>query len=130
MEKKLTKKENFEMIKAVPEVAANEDLVAFIDHEIELLDKKSANKKATKTQEQNVGIKAEILNTLSEVGVTVTELLAKSEVLGAYQNQKISALLKQLIDEGKVVKTYDKKKAYFALLPEVDVEVEVEEVAE
>ena len=124
MEKKITKKDRFNQLKAVPEVAMNEELVAFLDHEIELLDKKSANKKATKNQEENMGIKAEILNNLSEVGVTVTELMAKSEVLGEYQNQKITALLKQLKDEGKVVKTYDKKKAYFALPSEV------EEVAE
>ena len=123
MANKLTKKDRFNQLLAIEEVKNNEGLVEFINHEIELLDKKASNKKATKNQEENVGIKAEILNTLSEVGVTVTELMAKSEVLGQYQNQKITALLKQLKDEGKVVKTYDKKKAYFALPSE-----EVEEV--
>ena len=115
MEKKLTKKDRFNQLLAVAEVVDNKELVEFINHEIELLNKKASNKKATKNQEENVGIKAEILNTLTEVGVTVTELMTKSEVLGSYQNQKITALLKQLKDEGKVVKTYDKKKAYFAL---------------
>ena len=123
MANKVTKKDRFNQLLAIEEVKNNEGLVEFINHEIELLDKKASNKKATKNQEENVGIKAEILNTLSEVGVTVTDLMAKSEVLGQYQNQKITALLKQLKDEGKVVKTYDKKKAYFALPSE-----EVEEV--
>ena len=117
MANKLTKKEKFEMIKAIPAVAENADMVAFIDHEIELLDKKSANKKATKNQEENVGIKEEILANLTEVGVTVSELQTKSDKLSpsVLSNQRVSALLRQLIDEGKVVKTVDKKRAYFAL---------------
>lgn len=118
---KVTKKEMFNAIKDVlanveVEGAITKDMmVEALSHEVELLEKKALNKKATKNQEENVGIKAEILNTLSEVGITVTELMEKSEVLGGYQNQKITALLKQLKDEGKVVKTYDKKKAYFSL---------------
>ena len=112
---KVTKKEMFEMLKGVAGVAENADMVAFIDHEIELLNKKSANKKATKTQEENVGIKAEILENLTETGVTVSELQAKSETLSALSNQRVSALLRQLIEDGKVVKTVDKKKSYFSL---------------
>ena len=112
---KVTKKEMFEMLKGVAGVAENADMVAFIDHEIELLNKKSANKKATKTQEENVGIKAEILNVLTADGATVSEIQTKSDVLSALSNQRVSALLRQLVEDNKVVKTVDKKKSYFSL---------------
>ena len=112
---KVTKKDMFEMIKGVAGVAENEDMVAFIDHEIELLNKKSANKKATKTQEENVGFKAEIKAVLTSEGATVTEIQGKSEVLASLSNQRVSALLRQLVESGEVVKSTDKKKSYFAL---------------
>jgi hypothetical protein len=113
MEKKMTKVEMFKAIKAV--VADNADFVAFIDHEIELLNKKSANKKPTQKQAENEGFKAEILATLTDKGVTISELQAKSEILGPLSNQKVSALLRQMVDAGTVAKTVDKKKSYFSL---------------
>ena len=45
MNKKMTKREKFEMLKAIPEVSANEMLVEFIDHELDLLAKKNASEK-------------------------------------------------------------------------------------
>ena len=66
-------------------------------------------------QEENENIKVDILDNLSSEGVTVSELQAKSDVLGGLSNQRVSALLRQLIAEGKVVKTVDKKKSYFSL---------------
>ena len=112
---KVTKKEMFEMLKGVAGVAENADMVTFIDHEIELLNKKSANKKATKTQEENVGIKAEIMSVLTADGATVTEIQSKSEMLAGLSNQRVSALLRQLVESGEVVKSTDKKKSFFAL---------------
>ena len=106
----------FAMIKEVEGVKENADMVAFIDHELELLAKKSANKKPTKTQEENEGIKAEILNVLTDEGVTVSDLQSKSDVLGNLSNQRVSALLRQLIADGKVAKNVDKKKSYFSLV--------------
>lgn len=113
MEKKMTKVEMFKAIKAV--VGDNADFVAFIDHEIELLNKKSTNKKPTKTQAENEAYKAEILANLTDKGVTVTELQSKSEILGGLSNQRVSALLRIMVDAGTVAKTIDKKKSYFSL---------------
>ena len=114
MANKITKKEMFTMIKA--QVKDNAEMVAFIDHEIELLDKKASNKKATKTQEANIGIKATILAVL-EGGkpMTVTEMQGASSELGELSNQKVSALVRQLVEAGKVVKTIDKKVSRFSL---------------
>lgn len=115
MEKK-TKKELFAEVLAVAAVQENTELKAFVEHEIELLTKKSGNKKMTKAQEKNVKIKQEIVDALTFVkkAVTIKELQADA-VLTDFSNQKISSLLKQLIDEGKVVRTEEKRVAYFAI---------------
>ena len=114
MANKITKKEMFTMIKA--RVKDNAEMVAFIDHEIELLDKKASNKKATKTQEANVGIKSTILAVLEGgKSMTVTEMQGASAELGELSNQKVSALVRQLVEAGEVVKTIDKKVSRFSL---------------
>ena len=62
----MTKKEMFAEIRKV--VADNAEMVAFIDHEIELLNRKSGSpRKPTKTQVENDGFKADILAALAEV---------------------------------------------------------------
>ena len=75
---KVTKAEMFAMIKDVEGVKENQAMVDFIDHELELLAKKSANKKPTKTQVENEGLKEVITAVLSESEnpMTVTEMLA------------------------------------------------------
>ena len=110
--KRITKKEYFAMIREV--VAGNEELVAFVDHEVELLNKKSTGK--TKTQVENEALVEDIYNHLVEIGtpVTVTELIAKAEI--ELTNQKVSALLKKLVDAGRVAKVVDKKKSYFSVI--------------
>ena len=110
---KVTKRERFEQIKAL--VSDNAELVAFIDHEIELLNKKNSRSgKPTKTQVENETIKNTILDTLRIIGkpVTVTQLLANDELNGL-SNQRVSALLTQLRESGQVERTYIKKKAHF-----------------
>jgi hypothetical protein len=119
MANKITKKEMFNMIKEVAGVRENPQMVAFIDHELELLDRKASGKKPTKTQEENKVLKEEVLAVLSDTGLTVTEVQNKSNVLGDLSNQKVSALLRQLVEDGLVVKTIDKKKSFFSLAPSV-----------
>lgn len=124
---KVTKRERFEQIKAL--VSDNAELVAFIDHEIELLNKKNSRSgKPTKTQVENEVIKNIILDTLQAIGkpVTVTQLLANDELNGL-SNQRVSALLTQLRKSDKVVRTVEKKVAFYSIKEESD---EVEEVEE
>ena len=35
--------------------------------------------------------------------------------MAAYSNQKLSALLRMLVNAGRIVKTVDKKKSYFSV---------------
>ena len=65
-EKKITKKEMFGMLLEIGEVADNETLVNFINHEIELLDKK-ANKSSSKRTDVNVALKAQLLEELLQI---------------------------------------------------------------
>lgn len=117
MEKKITKAQMFAMIKEVPAVAENDEMVAFIDHELELLAKKSASKKPTKKNEENEVLKTKIVEVLGtfENGATVSEILGASEDFTGMSNQKISALVRQLVLDGTVVKTTDKKKSIFSV---------------
>ena len=116
MANKITKREVIGMMMNEEVVKANPTYVAYLENELALLDKKAQNKKATKTQEQNVGIKATILKVLAIIGSgTVTDIQNGNEELSALSNQKVSALVRQLVESGEVVKTTDKKKSIFSL---------------
>ena len=117
---KVTKKEMFVAILTLISETAPENadvLTKFVENEIALLDKRAANKSASKTQKANEGIKSLIINVLAEIDkpATITEIQNYSTELAAYTNQKISALLTQMKKEGTVVKTIEKKKSYFSL---------------
>ena len=115
MEKKMIKKDYYEMIKKA--CADNLEIVKFCDHELELLNRKSSKSTLTKTQVENEKIKTEIVNALTEIAkpVTITELQELNEGMAQYSNQKLSALLRALTKEGVTVRTEDKKKAYFSV---------------
>lgn len=112
----MTKKEMFAEIRKV--VADNTEMVAFIDHEIELLNKKSSSsRKPTKTQVENEGFKADILSALAEAdkAVTIKELYVLCPSISGLTNQRITHMLTDLRKDGKVARTYVKKVAYFSL---------------
>ena len=115
MEKKMIKKDYYEMIKEI--CIDNPEIVKFCNHEIELLDKKSSKSTLTKTQKENEKIKIEVINALTEIAkpVTITELQELNEGMAQYSNQKLSALLRALTKEGVTIRTEDKKKAYFSV---------------
>ena len=116
MANKITKRKVIGMMMNEEVVKANPTYMAYLENELALLDKKAQNKKATKTQEQNVGIKATILEVLATIGSgTVTDIQNGNEELSALSNQKVSALVRQLVESGEVVKTVDKKKSIFSL---------------
>lgn len=73
------------------------------------------NRKPTKAQVANEALKAQVVEVLDTTPRTVTEVMALSDALGALSNQKVSALLNALVEDGKVVKTTEKRKSYFAL---------------
>ena len=94
------------------------DMGEFVAHELELLSKKnSADKKPTAQQTANAGIQSAIVEGM-EVNrlYTVTEIIKEIPECADLTNQRVSALLRQLVDGGKVKRTEDKRKAYFSLI--------------
>lgn len=119
-EKKMTKATAWGIVKGIVENSDHpqaEELVAKIEKELELLAKKnSSEKKPTAQQTANDGIKTAILNGMAPNRLyTISELLKAIPECADLTNQRVSALVRQLKDEGKVVRTEDKRKAYFSL---------------
>lgn len=120
--KKMTKKETINLL--IDVLMGNkevEDVQIFIDfliHERELLERKSSNSGQTKLQKENELIKEKILNTLEILGryATIDEIQSANVELAIYKNQKMSALITQLVNAKLVDRQVDKKKAYFKLV--------------
>ena len=112
--KKITKRERFESLLAIPAVQADQGLVDFINHELELLAKKnSAEKKQTPVQIANDGIKDAIYEGMDENRLySVTELIKEIPACADLTNQRVSALLRQMMPE-RVERVEEKRKAYF-----------------
>lgn len=81
------------------------------------IDKKNtADRKPTATQTANGNIKAEILALLADgTARTVTEIMSAVPTLHEASNQKASALVRQLVEDGAVKREVIKRKAYFSL---------------
>ena len=123
MEKKITKKEMFAQVIAMAQgkevTVTADELVAFATHEIELLEKK-ANSKSKADTEKSVAdskLMSAIVDHLTETGkaLTVSELMTEVAELDGLSNQKVSALMKKLVDADKVVKATDKRKSVFSV---------------
>lgn len=112
----MTKKEMFNTIATL--LADNAEIVDFCNYEISLLEKRnSASRKPSKTQVENSGFKADILVTLAEIDrpVSIRELCEGCPNIAGLTNQRITHLLTDLRNDGKVTRTYIKKIAYFSL---------------
>lgn len=120
--KKLTKMNKFEMVMEIlvnGEFDNKDLLIEFVQHEMDLLAKKNSTgtvRKPSKTQLENekyVAMIEEIL--LDKTPRTISDIQAENEIFAEMTNQKMSALLKKLVDSQKVVKFVEKKKTYFQI---------------
>lgn len=123
----MTKKEMFTELLTLNEVAARPDLVAGIEHEIELLNRKnSSTRKPTAHQEENEilieRIKAILFHATNE-GMTISEVV-KALDDSDLTHSRINQLVKKLKDEGIVIRTEVKRRAYFKLSDEVKKDLE------
>ena len=115
--KKLTNVLALEMVLTMEEVKSNQELVEKLTKMKEQFEKKNnsgtGSKKLTKTQIENEEIKAQILEVMTSEPKAIKELQAENESLAEYTNQKLSALLKQLVGENKVERIEEKRVAKF-----------------
>ena len=121
-EKKITKRDRFNRLFTIVQEGAYpdaDDLMTFIEHEIELLDKKNtAERKPTAKQVANEGYKQNILDWMepdhlylaAEIVKGVPEIVADGVTAGT-----VTALLTQLYKAGSLTRTEDKRKNYYAL---------------
>ena len=117
--RKPTKKQMFEGLLAMPNLSAEQK--EFINHELELLSKKnSGEKKPTATQIANEALKVAMVEGMEANRLyTITELIKEIPALAGLTNQKVSPLANQLVEEGKLTKTTEKRRSYFSLPAEV-----------
>ena len=112
----MTKREMYNAILTV--VADNDEMVAFINHEIELLDRKANSiRKPTATQIENDGFKAEIVAFLATADEpkTIKELQAEIPSISGLTNQRITHMLTDLVKGGTLAKEYVKKTPYYSV---------------
>lgn len=123
---KLTKRDHFNTLLSITEVAENPVLVAFIEHELELLNKKNAaDRKPTAVQVANEGLREAILDFMEEgKGYTVSDLIKQVPACADLSQSKVSAILRPLLlvtakgeanPDGVLERYEEKGKAYFKL---------------
>ena len=106
MEKKVTKRENFEAIIAVLNDAGREDLVKVVAHEIELLDNKAAKAKATAAKKKTEGdaLCDAVAAVLTADFATIADITAKVEFDGEVSTAKVQYRLNDLVKRGIATK--------------------------
>lgn len=112
----MTKREMFNEILTV--VADNAEMVEFINHEIELLNRKSsAVRKPTKNQLENEGFKTDIVDYLKNADApkTIKELQTAIPSLADLTNQRITHILTDLVKAETLTKNYVKKTPYYSV---------------
>lgn len=116
---KMTYATALDMVLAIDEVKANDELAEKLIALKESVSKKSTSKsnKPNAKQKANEEIKEKIMEILF---AEPTRLFTISEICKAYtdeelSNQKVSSLVRQLVAEDKVKRTEDKRKAYFSI---------------
>ena len=115
--KKMTKRDYFNELLNISEVKENKSMVEFINHELELLEKKNASKSNSMTKEQkaNEDLKDQIIEEMEQgKKYTVSDMQKELPCCKELSNQKISALIRQLVNEGVVKRVEEKRKAYFS----------------
>ena len=126
MNKKLTNSKALEIVLGFDIVQQNEELFDKLTQMKAQIDKKNkgavdseGKKILTVEQKKNLVIKDEIMLVLSQYDEPkcIKEIQAENPTLSVekYSNQKISALIRQLIAEGKVIRQEEKRVAKFSL---------------
>lgn len=118
----MTKREMFVQVIAIVEESTVENKVELIEklnHEIDMLNKKSStSRKPTKTQVENEEFKGQILDFLAMTDrpVRIKEIQEGVPSLAEISNQRISHLLRALVNTGSAERTMEKRVAYFSLV--------------
>ena len=130
MAEKKTKREHFAELRVL--AAGNAELIAFIDHEVELLNKKnSAERKPTINQMDNAKIKKIIADNIGDKSYTITEMI--KAILGGTEwaditCSRLTAVCTQMVESGMLVREVVKRKAYYRKAQRLNLPVELRRV--
>ena len=130
MAEKKTKREHFAELRTL--AAGNAELIAFIDHEVELLNKKnSAERKPTINQMDNAKIKKIIADNIGDKSYTITEMI--KAILGGTEwaditCSRLTAVCTQMVESGMLVREVVKRKAYYRKAQRLNLPVELRRV--
>ena len=115
MERKTTKREMFNIIKTA--MADNAEVVAFVDHELELLERKnSAERKPTVNQLDNKKIKKIVLEKIGANSYTITEIIKNVLANTEWADltcSRMTAIATQMAEDGDLIREVVKRKAYY-----------------
>ena len=115
MEKKTTKREMFNIIKTA--MADNAEVVAFVDHELELLARKNnAERKPTVNQLDNKKIKKVVLEKIGTNSYTITEIIKNVLANTEWADltcSRMTAIATQMAEDGDLIREVVKRKAYY-----------------
>lgn len=116
---KATKKDIYNILLTLDVVKEVPELVKFVENEISLLDNRKARdqEKRAKNSSDNAVLQNEIVEVLLKKTkpVRIAEIQKDNAKLESLSNQKMSSLLKDLVERGEVEKTIEKKLAYFSI---------------
>lgn len=117
MANKITKREIINTMLADENIKGNEMYVTYLEHELELLNKKAEKKGKSEEELAEIArLKFLITDTLATVGKgTVSEIQKANSELGDLSNQKVTSLLKALKEEGVVIRATEGRKTIFSL---------------
>ena len=114
-----TQRDYYAELRTLAEGAGRTDLVDFVDGRVAQLDKKnSAERKPTAKQTENAGFKADILAWMEPGHGYVLGEIHKgvpSIVAAGISGNRVTAMLTQLVNEGSLIRTEDKRKSIYTL---------------
>lgn len=119
---KMTKRDYFNALLAVEEVKNSTALTDFINHELELLDKRanykgSGEKKPTARQKENDNFKSAILASMEHGTLyAISDMLKDFDCFGEdMTHNRLTAILTKMVKEASIVRVEEKRKVFYKL---------------
>lgn len=131
MEKKITKREVINELLKEDLIQSTPMYKNYLEHELELLDRKNASSRGSKSSEENKTIASMLLEEMAKLEATgkaqytITELMKSSQAIQDYvcengkvlSNSKITAIFKAMLESANspIVNVKDKKNSFYSL---------------
>lgn len=107
-------------MKALEFVLTNCEIPSDVREKLERMKEQTAKKsnaihKPTANQVANDGYKVAIMNAIGGNAMTITDMIANIPQVSELSNQRVSAIVRQMVADGQLKREEVKRKAYFSL---------------